>query len=123
VNLDKRAYLHSSTSLLHKLIGYISLPSFDKPQHQNLTPLSASSYFTQALEIQPPNSDTVFRTYTTPPTSGQGKGTYLICHHGAGASGLSFAVLGKCVTEVGKGELGVLSYDCRGHGAFHSHCQ
>ena len=46
------------------------------------------------------------------------KGTYLVCHHGAGASGLSFAPLAKHITQHSKGELGVLSYDARGHGTW-----
>lgn len=40
----------------------------------------------------------------------------MICHHGAGYSGLSFACFAKEVTEVTKGELGVLSLDARRHG-------
>lgn len=39
----------------------------------------------------------------------------LVCHHGAGASGLSFAVLAKEVRDRDR-ELGVLSFDARGHG-------
>jgi pimeloyl-ACP methyl ester carboxylesterase len=97
-----------------------------------LTPLSASHFFEQALEVQPPNNNTTFRVYLTPPklsipgqhqgghtgAKGKGKdnGTYLVCHHGAGASGLSFAALGKYAAESSSGELGVLSFDCRGHG-------
>lgn len=40
----------------------------------------------------------------------------LICYHGAGASGLSFAVLAKEVRER-DAELSVLAFDARGHGA------
>lgn len=38
-----------------------------------------------------------------------------MCHHGAGASGLSFAPLAKEVREK-DAELGVLAFDARGHG-------
>ena len=41
----------------------------------------------------------------------------MVCHHGAGYSGLTFACMAKEVTDMSKGECGVLSYDCRGHGA------
>ncbi|RXK39440.1 hypothetical protein M231_03273 [Tremella mesenterica] len=137
-----------------------ALPPLSTKTYQNLTPLSAKDFFSQALEVTP--GKTTFRVYLTPPVltpetsstpleqvattsnpdssrggrsggenplSGKGrlekqvtegdtdnKGTYLICHHGAGSSGLSFAMLAKEVKERGKGELGVMSFDCRGHG-------
>lgn len=40
-----------------------------------------------------------------------------MCHHGAGASGLSFAALAKEITARDP-ELGVLAFDARGHGEF-----
>lgn len=101
---------------------------------QDLSPISASGYFAQALEIDPPGRDTVFRTYHTPPSppappksgnsgsrqgqGGSGNGTLLICHHGAGASGLSFAALAKAVRDR-DAQLGVLAYDARGHGEWY----
>ncbi|EIW71846.1 hypothetical protein TREMEDRAFT_28267 [Tremella mesenterica DSM 1558] len=115
-----------------------ALPPLSTKSYKNLTPLSAKDFFSQALEVTP--GKTTFRVYLTPPIltpetsrenplSGKGrleeqvtegdtdnKGTYLICHHGAGSSGLSFAMLAKEVKERGRGELGVMSFDCRGHG-------
>lgn len=83
----------------------------------DLTPLSASDFFAQALEVIPPDNPSTFRVYLSPPTKKQGdKGTYMICHHGGGASGLSFAALAKDIREKGDGELGVVAFDCRGHG-------
>lgn len=89
---------------------------------QDYSPISAAEYFDQALEVQPIGSDTTFRVYITAPTAGdtgakgKGKETYLVCHHGAGAGGLSFAALARRVKDIGRGELGVLAFDCRGHG-------
>jgi len=40
----------------------------------------------------------------------------MVCHHGAGYSGLSFACFAKEVTEMTKGECGVLALDARRHG-------
>ena len=40
----------------------------------------------------------------------------MVFHHGAGYSGLSFACLAKEITEMTKGECGVLSLDARRHG-------
>jgi protein phosphatase methylesterase 1 len=39
-----------------------------------------------------------------------------VCHHGAGTSGLSFACFAKEVTDLTKGECGVLAIDARRHG-------
>jgi protein phosphatase methylesterase 1 len=87
---------------------------------QDLSPLSASAYFEQALEVNPPGNDTTFRVYLNPAVStiGSKHGAYLVCHHGGGSSGLSFAALAKEVKAKSGGELGVLAYDCRGHGEF-----
>jgi len=42
----------------------------------------------------------------------------MVCHHGAGYSGLSFACFAGEVREMTKGECGVLALDARGHGEF-----
>jgi protein phosphatase methylesterase 1 len=43
-------------------------------------------------------------------------GTVFFFHHGAGYSALSYALVAKHMTELSKGEAGVLAFDCRGHG-------
>jgi protein phosphatase methylesterase 1 len=61
------------------------------------------------------------RVYYTPPTTGgAGAGSVLVCHHGAGYSGLSFAAFAREVRDVTRGELGVLSFDARRHGEWTS---
>jgi len=40
----------------------------------------------------------------------------MVCHHGAGFSGLSFACFAKEVSKLTQGECGVLSLDAREHG-------
>jgi protein phosphatase methylesterase 1 len=88
----------------------------------DVSPLSASQFFEQALAVTPPGRDATFRVYLTPPTPGAAPsktnpfGTYVIAHHGAGASGLSFAALAKEI-KARAPDLGVLAFDCRGHGA------
>jgi protein phosphatase methylesterase 1 len=42
----------------------------------------------------------------------------MVCHHGAGTSGLSFACFAKEVSDMTKGECGVLALDARRHGLF-----
>jgi protein phosphatase methylesterase 1 len=73
--------------------------------------------------VSPPSRDTVFRAYLSPPTvppaanQRNKQGSYLLCHHGGGAGGLSFAALAKEVAAKSGGELGVFAFDARGHGA------
>ncbi|WVO21083.1 protein phosphatase methylesterase 1 [Cryptococcus decagattii] len=108
-----------------------------KHNTQDYSPLSASTFFAQAAEVQPPSTPCTFRVYLTPPNlptpsanagtlpgpSGMRTqqqtnkhGTYLVCHHGGGASGLGFAPLAREVKAKGNSEMGVLAFDCRGHG-------
>ncbi|KAJ9116347.1 hypothetical protein QFC22_004788 [Naganishia vaughanmartiniae] len=79
----------------------------------------------QALEVDPPLRDIVFRAYYTPSTSSGNinqhtgktqRGSVLVCHHGAGSAGTTFACLARSVHELSGGELGVLAFDARGHG-------
>ncbi|KAI0373614.1 protein phosphatase methylesterase [Pilatotrama ljubarskyi] len=77
-------------------------------------PISAAGFFEQAIQVAVPQSDLDVRVYYTPPKFEDG--TAMICHHGAGYSGLSFACMAKEIADMSKGECGVLSYDCRGHG-------
>ena len=41
----------------------------------------------------------------------------MVCHHGAGHSALTFALMAREVTELSREQCGVLALDCRGHGA------
>lgn len=41
----------------------------------------------------------------------------MVCHHGAGQSALTFALMAKEITDLSGGACGVLALDCRGHGA------
>jgi protein phosphatase methylesterase 1 len=63
-----------------------------------------------------PSSQLDFRIYYTPPKTTDNSGTVMVCHHGAGTSGLSFACFANEVSEMTKGECGVLALDARRHG-------
>ncbi|KAI0667925.1 protein phosphatase methylesterase [Trametes maxima] len=80
----------------------------------SFSPISAFGYFEQAIQVSVVPSDLDVRVYYTAPKFEDG--TVIICHHGAGYSGLTFACMAKEITDMSKGECGVLSYDCRGHG-------
>ena len=83
-------------------------------------PISAEGYFAQAVQVSVQASGLDFRVYYTPPVipdNDSGKGTVMVCHHGAGYSGLSFACFAKEVRDRTGGECGVLAMDARRHGA------
>lgn len=117
--------------------------------NKDYSPLSASTYFTEALEVDV-GSTASFRVYYTsisatptdshPPTRNYAEPTpakapwlksigsgedddedeansvLFICVHGAGYSGLSYACFAKEVEQRGRGRVGVLTFDSRGHG-------
>ncbi|KAL6307473.1 protein phosphatase methylesterase [Sparassis latifolia] len=99
-----------------------SLPStMGPPQAQrnssvDHSPLSAAHFFDQATQVDVPDSGLDVRVFYTPPKFANG--AVMICHHGAGHSGLTFACLAKEITSLSNGECGVLALDCRGHGAW-----
>ncbi|KAF9048870.1 Alpha/Beta hydrolase protein [Panaeolus papilionaceus] len=77
-------------------------------------PISAAGFFESASQVAVPSRNLDTRVYYTPPKFKDG--TVMICHHGAGYSGLSFACFAKEVTALSKGECGVLALDARRHG-------
>ncbi|KAJ7053600.1 Alpha/Beta hydrolase protein [Mycena amicta] len=85
-----------------------------RPPNPDFAPLSASAYFSEALQVSVPDRALDVRAYYTPPK--YDGGTVFVCHHGAGYSGLSFACFAKEVVEMARGELGVLALDARRHG-------
>ncbi|KAI0000491.1 protein phosphatase methylesterase [Russula vinacea] len=97
----------------------ISSPASRLPRTPNpeYAPISGASYFSEAVQVDVPASKLDVRVYYTPPQTSDGSlGSVMVCHHGAGFAGLSFALLAKEVTSLSKGELGVLSIDARRHG-------
>ena len=81
---------------------------------RTLDPLPWNDYFTRELylKVSRPTENVIYHAYITPPTA---KGPLLVTHHGAGSSGLSFALF---AFEVRKAlpNAGILSLDARGHG-------
>lgn len=109
--------------------------------NEDYSPLSGQDYFAQALAVQVKhrNDDnskagpSTFRVYYTPPSSASSgtqhgggasqdeeedeeSSVVFVCHHGAGYSAMSFALLAKEIAEASKGSAGILALDCRGHG-------
>ena len=81
---------------------------------KGLEPLPWNDYFTRELYLNVSRSTErlTCHAYITPPTA---KGPLFVTHHGAGSSGLSFALF---ALEIRKAlpNAGVLSLDARGHG-------
>lgn len=86
----------------------------NRSPNPNFAAISASGYFEEAVQVSVPSRDLDFRVYYT--QSKVDNGTVMVCHHGAGYSGLSFACFAKEVTDMTKSECGVLSFDARCHG-------
>ncbi|KAA8896128.1 Alpha/Beta hydrolase protein [Sphaerosporella brunnea] len=84
-------------------------PTFD--------PIPWQTHFSQELRLTSPDSpNATFHAYFTPPlASPTNPGPLFIFHHGAGSSGLSFALLATSIRRL-LPSAGVLSPDCRGHG-------
>ena len=81
------------------------------------TPISWTDFFTQELYLEQndPNANIriTHHVYLIPPSE---SAPLFVMHHGAGSSGLSFAV---CAEEIRKAlpKAGILSLDCRDHGS------
>lgn len=75
-----------------------------------------TNYFAQELwlEQETHTQKAKYHVYITPPTDLK-KGPLFICHHGAGASGLSFAVFAREVRQR-LPNAGILSLEARAHG-------
>ena len=81
---------------------------------RGLEPLPWNDYFTRELYLKAihPTENVTYHVYLTPPTA---KGPLFVTHHGAGSSGLSFALFASEICKT-LANAGVLSLDARGHG-------
>jgi len=85
----------------------------------SLTPLPWTSYFERSLSLPHTTSSLqiIHHAYLTSPIFSPNKpGPLFVAHHGAGSSGLSFALLAKSIKSL-LPNAGILSLDGRGHGA------
>ncbi|EJT68359.1 protein phosphatase methylesterase 1 [Gaeumannomyces tritici R3-111a-1] len=87
------------------------------PRGRTMDVIPWTTYFERELFLEierDGGSNTVtFHTYLTSPV---GKGPLFVMHHGAGSSGLSFAVVGAEIRKRNP-SAGILSLDARGHGS------
>lgn len=100
----------------YNVIANISRPVSRLSGH---SPLSWTSYFERDIIIPHKTADSEIshHAYLTSPIFAPGRsGPLFITHHGAGSSGLSFALLAKAIKEQ-LPDAGILSVDARGHGS------
>lgn len=98
-----------------------------RPSESDFSNQSAASevpwttYFKQELYLESSYSSAsndrtaTYHVYLTPPANAD-KGPLFICHHGAGASGMSFARFTTAITRL-MPEAGILSLEAREHGS------
>ncbi|OAA62607.1 ribosomal protein carboxylic ester hydrolase [Niveomyces insectorum RCEF 264] len=92
-------------------------PMLSLPRARTLDPIPWTAFFERELFVTAPDVDgdggeVIYHAYLTSPV---GNGPLFVMHHGAGSSGLSFAVVGA---EIRKRlpSAGILSMDARDHG-------
>ncbi|KAF3938400.1 hypothetical protein ABW19_dt0200411 [Dactylella cylindrospora] len=108
----------SSASSASSTSTIIPPPTTSRPElgirrRNNLEPIPWNHHFSENLLLTPASKPTShFNAYYTPnsPT-----GPLFVTHHGAGSSGLSFAVLASEIRKI-LPEAGIFSFDARGHG-------
>lgn len=84
------------------------------PRGRSLEQIPWTTYFERELQLRShTNPALTYHAYLTSPV---GKGPLFVMHHGAGSSGLSFAVVGAEIRSR-LPSAGILSVDCRGHGS------
>lgn len=112
-------YIYLRSLVLHQLnqVSYISISdiiSSSSSARGTIDSLPWTDYFTQELYLDTsnPSEKVVYHVYLTPPSP---KGPLFVTHHGAGSSGLSFAILASELRKV-LPSAGILSLDARGHG-------
>jgi len=113
---DENSYSSDSTSSASSAASVNTIrPS---SREQAASPSHWTNYFAEELWLEKHLDDgakALYHVYLTTPGD-LARGPLFICHHGAGSSGLSFAVFAKEVQNLCPGA-GILSLEARGHGS------
>ncbi|KAG6001817.1 putative carboxyl methyl esterase [Claviceps maximensis] len=117
-HIDDDSSSASSVSSSGTIIPTLSQKLFARPlgvaRGRTLEPIPWTTYFERELYLECDELPGLrFHAYLTSPV---GNGPLFVAHHGAGSSGLSFAVVSS---EIRKRlpTAGILAVDCRGHGS------
>lgn len=95
-----------------------SISTLRPSSESNIPPANPwTRYFAQELHLgsQTEGVDASYHVYLTPPADAA-KGPLFICHHGAGASGMSFAPFAAAVKAI-MPTAGICSLEARSHGS------
>ncbi|QIW95897.1 hypothetical protein AMS68_001415 [Peltaster fructicola] len=116
LDVDEHSSSDSSASSASSMASVNTVRPSSREQPASAT--HWTNYFTQDLNLET-NLDAgrraVYHVYLTPPTNPK-KDPLFVCHHGAGSSGLSFAVFAKEIRSR-LPDAGILSVEARGHGS------
>ncbi|KAF3905565.1 hypothetical protein AA313_de0206347 [Arthrobotrys entomopaga] len=111
--LDDSSSASSASSTSTIIAPPPSRPELTIRRKNNLEPIPWNHHFSENLLLTPSaNPTSHFNAYYTPNTD---SGPLFVTHHGAGSSGLSFAVLASEIRKI-LPEAGIFSFDARGHG-------
>jgi len=101
-------------NFLRKTQDFARPDNFSPSNSEDLfKPTSPDKFFDKVQDLKIEGTEDVFRVYQINPEE---KKTVFVFHHGAGLSGLSYALLAENLKNLNKNQCGILCYDCRGHG-------
>ncbi|PTD11478.1 Protein phosphatase methylesterase 1 [Fusarium culmorum] len=111
----------SSVSSTGTIIPSPNQKLFARPQGvargRTLEQIPWTTYFEREVSLKlEQDPEVIYHAYLTSPV---GKGPLFVMHHGAGSSGLSFAVVASQIRKR-ISTAGILALDCRGHGSTHA---
>jgi len=104
-------------NFIRKSGGFASPPMMRPPSSELFEPTSPDKFFDKVQKLKIEGTEDVFQVYQINPEE---KKTVFVFHHGAGLSGLSYALLTQYLKEFNNNQCGILCYDCRGHGQTHT---
>lgn len=112
---EEDEYMSEGSSSASSVSSTGTVVPTDPIQRRKRPPSSWHEYFEQELYLENPERKAKYHAYITPPKKPD-KGPLFICHHGAGSSGLSFALLARELRSRLPG-CGVLAVEARDHGS------
>ncbi|KAI9247477.1 Alpha/Beta hydrolase protein [Phascolomyces articulosus] len=83
-------------------------------------PVSWDTYFEEYQDIAIPNTSNTFRVYRIDAQPPNQSHPVFVLHHGAGHSGLSFAMTAHAIKVQTEGQCSIIALDSRGHGDTHT---
>ncbi|KAK9463213.1 Alpha/beta hydrolase family-domain-containing protein [Lipomyces oligophaga] len=86
------------------------------PRRSVYEPVDWSKYWETREEVPLVGEGSSYAMYYTKPDPNvQGEQSWIMFHHGAGSSALTFSLVARRIHEL-RPEVGVMAFDCRGHG-------